>query len=263
VTRLAALLAAPAAAVALAGAHPAAGAPAAPTVRLEPVATRPHDPAAFTQGLVWWRGRVWESSGLYGRSWVREVDLRTGRPVRQAALPARYFAEGLALAGGRLVQLTWREGTALTWGRDDLRPGRRFAYGGEGWGLATLPDGRLVMSDGTARLQVRHPRTFAVTRRLRVTDAGRPVGRLNELEVVRGELWANVWLTDRIAVVNPRTGRVRVWLDGSALRRRLPPGARVDVLNGIAWDRARDRVLLTGKLWPRLFEVRSRVAPGA
>jgi glutamine cyclotransferase len=254
VPRLAALLAALAALV-------GAGVPAqaAPVVRAEPLLVRPHDPAAFTQGLVWSRGRVFESSGLYGASWVRQVRLRTGRPLRQASLPAAYFAEGLAMAGGRLVQLTYREGTAFVWDGRDLSPRGRLAYAGEGWGLATLPGGRLVMSDGSDRLRVRDPATLRVLRELRVTDGGRPVANLNELEVIRGEVWANVWLTDRIAVIDLRTGRVRVWLDCSGLRRRLPRGVPVDVLNGIAWDRARDRVLVTGKYWPRLYELRSRV----
>ena len=229
----------------------------APTVVPSVTGTWPHDPAAFTQGLVWHRGGFLESTGLYGQSSVRRVRLRDGRVLRIRRLPSRYFAEGLALAGGRAVQLTWREHTAFVRSPTTFRVVRRHTYRGEGWGLASIGP-RLVMSDGTATLRVLDPRTFRVVRRVRVTDGGTPVALLNELEVVRGEIWANVWQTDDIVIINPRTGRVRVRLDLRGLKARLPAGGQVDVLNGIAWDRGRQRVYVTGKLWPRMFAIPDR-----
>ena len=231
----------------------------APVVEVAPIAAHPHDPGAYTQGLVWQAGRLFESTGTYGASSLREVRLDTGEVLRGRAFSRAWFAEGLAPAGRVLVQITWREGTAFVWDRETFRLVRRFRYRGEGWGLATLK-GRLVMSDGTATLRFFDPGTFREERRVRVTDGGRPVSRLNELEVVRGEIWANVYRTDRIVVIDPATGRVRVRLDLSGLRDRLPAGYQPEVLNGIAWDRARDRVLVTGKYWPALFEIPSRVA---
>jgi len=245
--------AAPAATAAAPGAQ---GATRAPVLRPAPVAVLPHDPGAYTQGLVWWRGRLFESAGLYGRSDLREVQPRTGRVLRRRALPPRYFAEGLAAADTRLIQLTWREGTMFVWDRDTFRPRGRARYAGEGWGLATWGR-RLLMSDGSSALRVLDARTLReVAPRIPVRDAGAPVGRLNELEVVHGLVWANLYPTDRIAVIDLRTGRVRATLDMSGLRRRLPAGSSAEALNGIAWDRAGDRVLVTGKWWPRMFALR-------
>lgn len=234
---------------------PAASAPA-PVLRPAVVRTIPHDTGAFTEGLAWQRGRLFESTGLYGVSDVREVDPGTGRVLRRRRLAGRYFGEGLAVTGGRLVQLTYREATGFVWSRDRFAPLRRFTYPGEGWGLATMGS-RLVMSDGTSALRVLDGRTFAETGpRVAVTDAGRPPGQLNELEVVHGLVWANLFPTDRVAVIDPATGDVRAILDLAFLRSRLPPGGRPEVLNGIAWDRARDRVLVTGKWWPTMFALR-------
>lgn len=229
-----------------------AAAPRAPRVTPRVVGSVPHDPQAFTQGLVWHDGRIYESTGLYGQSDVRETDPATGAVLRRAPLAARFFAEGLAIAGGRMFQLTWRERTAIVRDRRTLRRTGAFTYAGEGWGLATLGR-RLVMSDGTAVLRVVDPATFRVVRRIRVRDGGAPVVRLNELEVVHGRIWANVWQRDDIVVIDPRTGRVVVRIDLSGLRGRLPAGGRPEVLNGIAWDRRADRVLVTGKWWQRTF----------
>jgi len=238
-----------------AAAVPTAPAPA-PVLRPAVTAVLPHDPGSYTQGLVWQRGRLFESAGLYGRSDLREVRPRTGRVLRVRRLPARYFAEGLAAVDDRLVQLTWREGTAFVWARDTFRPRGRATYSGEGWGLATHGR-RLLMSDGTSALRVLDARTLReVAPRIPVRDAGTPPGRLNELEVVHGLVWANLYPTDRVAVIDPATGRVRATLDLSGLRRRLPAGSRAEALNGIAWDRAGDRVLVTGKWWPRMFALR-------
>lgn len=241
------------------GGEAGATAARAPVVAPEPVAEHPHDAAAYTQGLVWLPGgALYESTGLYGASSLRQVRLRTGEVIRSRAIASGYFAEGLAAAGGTLVQLTWREQTAFVWDRRTLRPLRTLRYPGEGWGLTTL-GGRLVMSNGSAVLRFLDPGTFREVRRVRVTDGGRPVPRLNELEVVHGEIWANVYRRDDIVVIDPATGRVRVRLDLRGLRGRLPDGGQPEVLNGIAWDRARDRVLVTGKFWPRLFEIPAQI----
>ena len=212
----------------------------------------PHDPTSYTQGLLWHDGGLWESAGQYGRSELRRVELESGRVLRRVALPAEMFAEGLALAGDRLWQLTWREGVALAWDVGSLSPAGRAAYEGEGWGLAF--DGeRFWMSDGSADLQVRNGATFALERRLAVTRRGQPLGFLNELEWAEGALWANIWQSDEIVRIDPKTGAVTAEVDASGL---LTPQERAgaDVLNGIAWDPARRVFYLTGKLWPKLFE---------
>lgn len=253
------LLAASLLALALAGAGAPAGGPE--LLRVQVVRSFPHDPAAFTQGLVWHRGRLFESTGLYGRSSVREVERGTGRVLRRRNLAPRLFGEGLALVGDRLVVLTWKEGLAEVLDRDSLRLRDAHRYAGEGWGLCH--DGRsLVQSDGSANLTFRDPATFAARRRLAVflerpafgLRAG-PVTMLNELECVGGSVWANVWQTDAIVRIDARSGRVTAVVDASGLlTAREQAGA--DVLNGIAWDPARRSYLLTGKLWPRLFEAR-------
>lgn len=225
------------------------------------VATRPHDPAAYTQGLLWHDGKLYESTGLYGRSTLRRVDPLTGEVEASVELSPHLFGEGLARVGERLLQLTWREGVALVWDLEGLREISRFTYEGEGWGLCH--DGRsLVMSDGSSRLTLRDPASFAVLGRLDVTFRGRPVGRLNELECVEGWIYANVYATDSIVRIEPGSGRVTAVIDAAGL---LAPEAAVaaEVLNGIAFDPERELFLLTGKRWPNLFEVRFVAAPDA
>ncbi|MBM4142176.1 MAG: glutaminyl-peptide cyclotransferase [Lentisphaerae bacterium] len=216
-------------------------------------AAYPHDPAAFTQGLVWHAGRLYESTGLEGRSTLREVDLASGRVLRSAPLPSEAFGEGLASCAGRLLQLTWRSGIGYVWRPEDFALLGTFSYPGEGWGL-TSDGNALIMSDGTDVLRFLDPLTFRETARRRVTDEGAPVTRLNELEYVRGEILANVWGSVRIARIDPATGNVLGWID---LRGLLTPEeqAAADVLNGIAYDDRQDRLFVTGKFWPRLFEI--------
>jgi glutaminyl-peptide cyclotransferase len=226
--------------------------PPAPVVAVEQVRSFPHDSTAFTQGLLWHGGRLYESTGRYGQSSLRIVELETGNVLRRAALGQQYFAEGLTSLGDSLYQLTWKEGVAFLWS-PELEQIGQVQYSGEGWGLTS--DGRrLIVSDGSSYLTFVDPATFQVDTTIRVTDGGRPVDQLNELEWVRGEVWANVWHTQRIARIDPATGRVKGWLDLAALIPRVsdPEG----VLNGIAYDEQANRLLVTGKLWPTLYEIR-------
>ena len=216
----------------------------------------PHDAQAFTEGLFFHDGWMFESTGLEGRSTIRKVRLQTGEVVASRSLSPAYFGEGVVDWRGRLLELTWRSGVGFIYGLSDFLPIGEFRYPGEGWAL-TRDDHRLIMSDGTADLRFLNPETLTETGRLHVTDEGRPVGNLNELEYVRGEIFANVWETDLIARIDPRTGHVQGWIDLSGLKVQAGAGADHDaVLNGIAYDRAHDRLFVTGKLWPRLFEIR-------
>jgi glutamine cyclotransferase len=214
----------------------------------------PHDPEAFTQGLVFRDGFLYESTGLNGRSSLRKVELETGRVVQRRDIDQRYFAEGLVDWGSRLIQLTWQSNIGFVYALDSFEPQGTFSYAGEGWGLAR--DGRRIfMSDGTSTLRLLDPETLAETGRLTVTERGMPVANLNELEMVGDELFANIWQSDDVVVIAPETGEVTARIDFRALRSRLETTQPVDVFNGIAWDAERGRLFVTGKLWPRLFEV--------
>lgn len=221
------------------------------TVRI--LAAYPHDPTAFTQGLVWDGGLLYESTGLYGRSTVRRVDPGDGRILEKTVLDPNLFGEGLALAGGRLIQLTWKAGIALVYDLATLRDIDQFGYNGEGWGLAS--DGkRLAMSNGSSLLTFRDPSDFRWLSTLEVRLAGEPLDRLNELEFAGGQLYANVWGENRIVRVDPESGRVTAVIDAAGLLK--PQEARmVDVLNGIAYDPASETFWLTGKFWPQIFQV--------
>lgn len=233
----------------------AGGAQAPVRFRCEIVAVWPHDRGAFTQGLVFRRGGFLESTGLNGRSSLREVELKTGRVLKQVAVANAYFAEGLAVIGDRAFQLTWQSRLGFIYDADTFRRLGDFAYEGEGWGLTT--DGRsLILSDGTARIRFLDPATFQVTRVIEVTANGRPVTKLNELEWIEGELFANVWQTDEILRINPATGQVVGVVDCAGLLAPQDRGPDADVLNGIAYDAAGGRLFLTGKNWPKVFEVR-------
>ncbi len=222
----------------------------------EVVASHPHDPGAFTQGLLWHGGFLYESTGIEGRSSVRRVALETGEVLQSRPLSRPHFGEGLARDGNRLVQLTWKSRTAFIYDLETLEPAGEFNYLGEGWGL-TFDGRRFIMSDGTSTLRFMDRRDFSVSGTVTVTDDGQPVGRLNELEWVDGLVWANVWKTNRVAMIDPRDGRVRGWLDLSGILTAADrAGASVDVLNGIAHDPETGRIWVTGKLWPRLYEIR-------
>jgi glutamine cyclotransferase len=233
-------------------ARPAQSTPAA-SLRFKVVRTFPHDPRAFTQGLLFFEGKFYESTGLYGRSSLRRVDPDSGVVERAVDLPASLFGEGVARVGGRLVQLTWQNKRALVWNLATLSKEREISYQGEGWGLCF--DGRhLIMSDGSATLVLRDPEGFAKVSEVVVRRAGQPLRNLNELECVEGMVYANVWQDSHIARIDARTGDVTGWIDASGLL--APEEARVaDVLNGIAYLPATGHLVVTGKLWPRIFEV--------
>lgn len=226
----------------------------APVYGYEVVNVYPHDREAFTQGLLFREGVLFESTGLNGRSSLRRVQLETGKVLQQINVESRYFAEGLTDWGSRLIQLTWQTNVAFAYDLTSFKRLQTFSYTGEGWGLAR-DDKQLIMSDGTSTLRFLDPQTFRVLRQVPVSDGGVPVRDLNELEFVEGQVYANVWQTDRIAMIAPDTGRVSGWINLAGL---LPANASVDVLNGIAYDAQRRRLFVTGKLWPSLFEIRVR-----
>jgi len=214
----------------------------------------PHDQGAFTQGLFYKDGFLYEGTGLNGRSSLRKVRLDTGEVVQKVDLPERYFGEGIALLGWKIYQLTWKSGTGFVYDAQDFHQTGTFSYQGEGWGLTTL--GRdLLMSDGTDEIRVLDGATLKEKRRIKVHDGDAPVTEINELEVVDGEIFANVWQTDRIARISPRTGKVLGWIDLAGILipmyRRKPDA----VLNGIAYDARGKRLFVTGKLWPNVFEI--------
>ena len=220
------------------------------------VHTYPHDAQAFTQGLIFVDGHLFESTGLKGKSSLRMLDLSTGKVLQKYDLPAQYFGEGLTDWGSTLIQLTWKEHTGFVYDRFSFSVLRTFQYEGEGWGL-THDESQLILSDGTSYLRFLDPKSFKETRRLRVYDeAGHPIEKLNELEYLHGEIYANIWETDEIVRISPRSGKIlgRIDLSGIIDKRTLAsPDA---VLNGVAYDSIGDRLFITGKLWPKLFEIK-------
>ena len=233
---------------------PATQAEGIPEYTYEIVHTYPHDPNAFTQGLQFVDGVLYEGTGLNGRSSIRRVKLETGEVLQKRDVSSEYFGEGITVFKSQIFELTWQSKVAFVYDKATFAPTQRFAYTGEGWGL-THDGTNLIMSDGTSELRFLDPATFAERRRIKVTAGGAPVAQLNELEYVKGEILANIWQTDTVARIDPATGRVTGYIDLSGL---LPPSerSRVDVLNGIAYDAEHDRLFVTGKLWPRLFEIR-------
>jgi len=219
------------------------------------VRTYPHDPKAFTQGLEYHDGFLYEGTGLKGQSAIRKVELETGKVVQEEKINPAYFGEGITLTAGKLFELTWQTRTGFVYDAKTFKLIRNFGYFGEGWGL-THDDTGLVMSDGTSTLRFLELTRFTERRRLKVIDAGVPVPNLNELEMVKGEIWANVWQTDYIARISPRDGRVLGWINLKGLLSPAVAKTKVDVLNGIAYDQANDRIFVTGKLWPMLFEIK-------
>jgi glutamine cyclotransferase len=225
----------------------------APTFTYRVVRSYPHDRQAFTQGLVYLDGVLYEGTGLNGQSSIRKVRLETGEVLQIRQIDSRYFGEGIAVVGKSLVQLTWQTEVGFVYDLTSFEPRRTFQYTGEGWGL-TYDGTRLIMSDGSPVLRFLNPTTLKEIGRLPVRDNGQPVDDLNELEMVKGEIYANVWNRTRVARISPKTGRVTGWIDLSGL---LSPrdAEGTDVLNGIAYDAGKDRLFVTGKLWPKLFEI--------
>jgi len=214
----------------------------------------PHDKRAFTQGLVFEDGFLYEGTGLVGRSTLRKVELETGKVVQGRKLPEQYFGEGITIYGNKIIQLTLRAKVGLVYDKESFELLGQFNYPTEGWGITH--DGRhLIRSDGTSTLYFLNPETFEQAGRIEVADSDGPVSGLNELEYVQGQIYANVWRTDRIARIDPKTGRVTGWIDLGGLLGTEARGQLVDVLNGIAYDAENDRLFVTGKLWPKIFEI--------
>ena len=215
----------------------------------------PHDSNAFTQGLILSDGKLLESTGQEGFSSLRRVELETGKVLKKIDVPRPYFAEGIALLNGKIYQLTWQHHVGFIYDAESFERVGQFNYTEEGWGLAT--DGKsLILSDGSNRLRFLDPSDFHVTRTINVLDGQTPVRELNELEFVQGEIYANVWHDNRIATIDPQSGRVTAWIDLSGLMPENELQDQEAVLNGIAYDQANNRLYVTGKLWPRLFEIR-------
>jgi glutamine cyclotransferase len=217
------------------------------------VQTFPHDAGAYTQGLAIADGQLYEGTGWLGESNLRRVDMASGSVLQQVDLPRDVFGEGIAVVGNRIIQLSWRNQTGYVYDRDSFSRLGTFSYPTEGWGL-TFDGSRLIFSDGSDILRFLDTETFAEIGQVRVSAGGRPVFMLNELEYIRGAIYANVWQTDRIAIIDPATGNVCSWIDLTGLN-TAPRSSRDDVLNGIAYDADAGRVFVTGKRWPTLFEI--------
>ena len=215
----------------------------------------PHDPDAFTQGLVYHEGYLYESTGRYGKSSLRKVDLKTGKIIKIIKLTNEYFGEGITILGNNIYQLTWLNQTGFIYDLEKFKKVSTFSYEREGWGITT--DGKyLFMSDGSAVISCSDPVTFAVVQKIIVHEGQQQIGNLNELEFIKGEIWANIFQKDLIVRISPVTGQVLGWIDLSQLYSLIPKHNRIDVLNGIAYDHNRDRIFVIGKLWPKIFEIK-------
>ncbi|HZS46155.1 MAG TPA: glutaminyl-peptide cyclotransferase [Blastocatellia bacterium] len=221
----------------------------------EVVNSYPHDPDAFLQGLVWFNNSFYESTGRNGKSSLRHVEFPSGNILKKFDLPPQYFGEGLAMVGDKLFQLTWTSKKAFVYDRETFNLLHEYTYNTEGWGLTY--DGKyLILSDGSSTLTYYDPDNFHPIKKLNVTNNGSPVLRLNELEYINGEIWSNIWQTDQIVRINPDTGQVTSYLDMTGLLTREFRTGREDVLNGIAYDPQTKRIFVSGKLWPRIFEIK-------
>jgi glutamine cyclotransferase len=226
----------------------------APVHSYKIIATYPHDPKAFTEGLEIHDGALYESTGLNGSSHIRKVNLTTGATITDIPIPQYIFGEGITFFGNHLYSLTYKNGIAFLRDPKTFMQLQTFPYSGEGWAL-THDAKHIIMSDGSAELRILDPASFHEVNRLLVREGTRPVTELNELEYIDGEIWANIWRTERIARIDPRSGQVNSWVDMTGL---LKPGDQrpdTDVLNGIAYDPVGKRIFVTGKMWPKLFQI--------
>src|SRR5258706_2337959 len=237
---------------------PAAGNPQKtgriPVLTVKLVRTYPHDPHAFTQGLEYYGGYLYESTGIAGQSTLRKVALDNGQVIQKVSLPSEYFGEGLTIFRGKIYQLTWLSKKGFVYNLRAFRQVGEFPYDTEGWGL-THDDRSLIMSDGTNKIRYIDPASFAVTRTIELYAEGQGVANLNELEYVKGEILANIWHSTRIARVDPSSGQIVAWIDLSSIAAQ-EPHREEEVLNGIAYDKAADRLFVTGKKWSKLFEIK-------
>lgn len=228
--------------------------PATPVYSYEIVTTYPHDTKAFTEGLQYYDGELYESTGLNGESTLRREDLKTGKVLQSIDIAKEYFGEGIVIFGSKIFQLTYKSQIGFVYDLKTFKQLSTFSYNGEGWSFTT--DGtNLIMSNGTDKLQFLDPNSLSVVKTVRVQEAGMPLMYINELEYIKGELWANIWGTDRIVRIDPESGEVKGWIDLAGL---LSPSDKqnVDVLNGIAYDAEHDRIFVTGKYWPKIFEIK-------
>jgi glutamine cyclotransferase len=226
-----------------------------PTYTYKIVNTYPHSRKAYTQGLVFEDGALYEGTGLYGHSSIRKIDLKTGKILRIHRLPKNIFGEGITIYKNRIIQLTWKAKKGFVYNKDTFKLKQKFRYSCKGWGITH--DGKnLIMSDGTSSLYFSDPKTFKETRRIKVYNNKEPVKKLNELEYIKGEVYANIWKKDLIAKISPKTGEVTGWIDLKGLLPTQNFNKRDSVLNGIAYDKKNDRLFVTGKLWPKLFEIK-------
>jgi glutaminyl-peptide cyclotransferase len=244
-----------AAALAACACGPASQAGTVPQYTYQVVHSYPHDPTAFIEGLFYWKGFLYESTGLEWQSSVRKVKLETGEVVQKYDLPGAYFGEGIVNWKDKLIQLTYRTEVGFIYDFATFETKGQFHYQGEGWALTT--DGKhIIMSDGTPQLRFLDPETLQEQSRLTVIDNGQPVTNLNELEWIKGEIFSNIWQSDRIARINPASGKVVGWIDLTGLLHGADRTPQAEVLNGIAYDAEHDRLFVTGKLWPKLFEIK-------
>ena len=226
-----------------------------PLYDYEIINTYPHDPTAFTQGLIFKDGYLYESTGKYGHSSLRKVELETGKSIKNKKIDDEFFAEGLTSHDSQLVQLTWRAGIGFIYNRNDLDLKKTVNYSGEGWGLTSYR-GQLIMSDGSSYLRFLDPFDFTEIKRLQVSISGRPVKNLNELEMVDGYIFANIWQTNKLAIISPESGQLAGVVNLAGLLKQYAPDVKANVLNGIAYDDEGDRLFVTGKYWPKLFEIK-------
>ncbi len=222
------------------------------TFKVKIVSKISHDEEAFTQGLYYYKGIMFESNGQYGSSNLRKLEPATGSVIKKVSVPALFFAEGMTILDDKIYMLTWTSGKCFVYNTGDLKQTGSFDYQGEGWGL-TSDGSSLIMSDGSNVLRYVNPENFSVEKTVNVNDNGTPIGSLNELEMIDGYIWANIWGLDRIAVINPADGSVKAWVDASPMRDYVKGNDRIDVINGIAYDKDTKSIYLTGKYWPWMF----------